>query len=37
MAASGKGGAAREAFQKYLKLDPNGTYAERAKQKMGEL
>ena len=37
LAEVGKDGAAREAFDKYLKVDPNGTYAERARQRRGAL
>lgn len=37
MAALKKDGAAREAFDKYLRADPNGTYAEKARQRRGSL
>jgi cellulose synthase operon protein C len=37
LAKIGKGGAAKEAYDKYLKADPNGTYVEQAKQKRAEL
>ncbi|MCC7074193.1 MAG: tetratricopeptide repeat protein [Deltaproteobacteria bacterium] len=37
MAALKKDGAAREAFDKYLRADPNGTYAEKARQRRGAL
>ncbi|MBI1946316.1 MAG: tetratricopeptide repeat protein [Deltaproteobacteria bacterium] len=37
MAALKKDGAARESFDKYLRADPNGTYAEQARQRRGAL
>lgn len=37
MAALKKDGAAREALDKYLRADPNGTYAEKARQRRGGL